>query len=302
MYDTIGIRLIAENEISKYLSKVSERTDTLTGETFYTGQLDNFRAKHINGTLILNGSLPKYFLGNNLKTLSRQSTKEALEKLSDDLHLNINDADVYRIDISTNIEMSLPLENYYNCLGEISRYKKSILSNNETILYRNGLSELIFYDKQKELKKQKVQIPDSLINKPILRYESRYMKRLPYQFKQPEINLPMLYEKKFYSAIIEKWQNKYLSIPKRRNLIMKGDNMYNGQKELKNYLAAVGLKVLGGESNLIGQLNQKDIDKMKKLRLKRMIKEISTDEDLTEPNEAIKELDQKIKEAVRIYS
>lgn len=302
MYDTIGIRLRTDYEISKHFVNVSERANIMTGETYSTGNFNNFRAKYINGTLIINGSLPKYFLGNNLKTLSRQSTKEALEKLSDDIHLKIDDAIVYRIDISTNIEMSLPLENYYNCLGEMRKYKKSILSNNGSILYKNGLGELIFYDKQKELKKQKVQIPDSLINKPILRYENRYMKRLPYQFKQPEINLSMLYNENFYNFLLNKWQQKYFSITKKRNLIIRGNNMFKGQKELKNYLAAVGLLTLGGESFLIDQLNQNDIGKMKKLRLKKMIKEISSDEELTEPNEAIKELDQKIKDTVKYYS
>ena len=184
----------------------------------------------------------------------------------------------------------------------MSHYKKSIMNNRETILYKNWLRELLFYDKIKELKKGKINLPVLHENKYILRYESRFMKRLPKQFEQAEITLSMLYNQDFYLSLLNKWKGLYFSIPKERNIIIKGDEMFNGQKDLKNYLAAVGLQTLGGETSLISQLNQKEIDKMKRLRLKKMIRKISNDEVLTEPNDAIKELDMKVKEAVKNYS
>ncbi|MDZ7936354.1 MAG: phage/plasmid replication protein [Emticicia sp.] len=53
----------------------------------------------------MKGSLSKWFLGDNIQTLTRGDMKRATEKLSDTLHLPMSKAKVGRIDLAKNLLM-----------------------------------------------------------------------------------------------------------------------------------------------------------------------------------------------------
>jgi hypothetical protein len=65
----------------------------------------------------LKGSLAKYLFGDNLHTLTRWYTEEALKKLSDDLHIDLGKAKVTRLDVATNLHTKRPPADYYVCFG-----------------------------------------------------------------------------------------------------------------------------------------------------------------------------------------
>lgn len=135
MYDTIGM-FLGNNYLNEGLfinSKESYNKET--GEITITGTLENLRIKKNGNNVSIIGSLPKFYFGDNIQTLSRKDTQYAIEKISDLLKLPIDESKIFRLDIGNNFIMSLPLQNYYTCLGELSRFKKSEIANKQTLLY-----------------------------------------------------------------------------------------------------------------------------------------------------------------------
>ena len=76
MYDTINLWLSFENitnfNLSKTLEKLSGITEhTRANETYISGYLKNYRVNISEQGVSLKGSLAKYFLSDNFKTLNR---------------------------------------------------------------------------------------------------------------------------------------------------------------------------------------------------------------------------------------
>lgn len=77
-------------------------------------------------SVTIKGSLAKYYLGNNFQTLSQKTTSEAIEKLSDDLNLDINLCKVSRIDLSTNFITDFKPTLYYDYLDSLMRFQRLV--------------------------------------------------------------------------------------------------------------------------------------------------------------------------------
>lgn len=107
MYDTVNLWLnhfdySDADECISVLKNQKEITDQ-TG-TKITGDFDNFRVTVKETGIFLSGSLCKlYFEGENQSTLTRATSKEAIQMLEDNLGLPIQKASACRIDFSTNI-------------------------------------------------------------------------------------------------------------------------------------------------------------------------------------------------------
>ena len=86
---------------------------------------------------------------------------------------------IFRLDIGSNFLLDLPLQNYYTCLGELSRFKKSEIANKQSLLYTTTTKTLQFYDKLKEAKRTKQTIPEVFNQKNVLRYELQLKKKIP---------------------------------------------------------------------------------------------------------------------------
>lgn len=176
MYCTIEAFLDTQMSVSSYLSDVKPTyVDRDTGELYAKGKLDGLDIKETSRGIKIKGSLAKYYFGNNLETLTRDQTKEAFDKMCDSLHLDINDAALSRIDIATNFIVSEPPQNYYSFFGDAARLNKS--QQGSTLYFSNKSRAIVFYDKCKEAKAHKMDIPDEFKNKNVLRYEYR-LKRI----------------------------------------------------------------------------------------------------------------------------
>lgn len=305
MYDTIGFYL-QQSEAYKCLHLLSNQRENIkneTGEIICTGTLENLRLK-INGEhLSISGSIPKYLFGNNLESLTRKDTQTAIEKLSDILHLPIKDSKVFRLDLGANILVKEPLQNYYSCLGFLPRFSRDQFGNNKTLSYKTTQKILVFYDKLKEARKSKVKIPEFYQDHPLLRYELRFLKRVSESLKVSEIKAEDLYKESSYIKTIDLWKQYYFSIPKINSIKLTNEalTMVN-VKDFEKQLALIGLKTIGEQE--IFQLlenSKSEIDKMTFSRLKKKVTELLKQPELTEPNEAIKELDSKVNQTVRNY-
>ena len=115
MFDTINFKLTRSDyngadflsEVPCYITDVSEHL--YSNGIVITGSLGNLKIScNEYQVKVKDGSLCKWYLGDNLQTMNRKDTKMAIEKLSDLLHIPMNKAMVTRIDVSQNFIMKHP--------------------------------------------------------------------------------------------------------------------------------------------------------------------------------------------------
>lgn len=303
MYDTISIMLNAEKKELEKKVEFSENTNLKTGEVNgIKGRFKNFNVYHNIRGFILKGSLAKFnFDGSNLETLSRQGTQRALERLADELCLNIQENQLFRFDVGTNFIMKKDIENYLCLLGDLTHFQKSNFK--ESIYYDNYAKHLIFYDKIKDLKKKRVFIPDEYMKYAgrLLRYECRFTQRINKQFQRDCIKVRDLYDEDFYIMALDRWKDFYFSINKLRKIKFKIMALTD-VRTFQAQLMLLGLKSLGLDEALrMIELDKHKLGRMQYKRLKDKIKKLSSSKELTEPNNSMIELDEKVRQAVANY-
>ena len=306
MLDTVNLWLPqsqTSTAIMNRLDRVKENIKTDTGEVSFSGYLGNYQVSSFNHGISLKGSLAKYHLGDNFQTLSRQSVQEAIECLSDNLGLDVSEAEVKRVDLAENLIMKHQHHAYYDLLGNCPRYKR--LEQPDSVYYRNGSKQSIFYNKIAEGKYRGLALPKVWDNKQVLRYEYRFMKKPHEQLDMPVLTAQSLYDEKVYMKMIDAWYKHYQSINKIRLQGFTKDIM-NDPKLLERQLMLKGLEAYGGEQaflKLIDRANNegKFNNRMQAGRLRKKILTISHDKILTEESELITELDEKVKQVKQFY-
>lgn len=303
MYDKVKLWLPKTRDmpdILQYLEAGKEITDKNTGENIAFGCVGNLKVSVFVGSISIGGSLAKFLYdGSNVYPLDKKRTKEAMDKLSDSLHLNISEAKVTEIEIGANFTMKhLPAE-YIKRLGEMPRMAR--LSIEATSLYYKGKGRkqpkvFTFYDKEADAIAKGMSYPKL---GHILRYEMRLKGRLPQQTGTPNVIGSTLYDDSFYRKMARMYQEYYFSISKTNQL--KTDAM----NEIKTVGDAFDVLV----ARLINQGNQNQImeflDELKAnnvfddqkyySRLKTKINAVSRKANITMSDELIKELDDEIK-------
>jgi len=322
MFDNIDFKLKdTEATDTDFLSETPLYLDTITGEHNFNGVpvvsgiLGDLGGNHFKVTVsstgvnIKNGSLCKYYLGDNFKTLGRSETQRAIEMLSDALHLPIDRATVTRMDIAQNFIVQNPVQVYYNHLGELKYSTRQGVGNGigtvETLYYYLSGGILSFYDKLKEQKDKRQPIPELYQNRNVLRYEQRYKSRLAQTFKVERVTAAMLFDEAFYIKAIDKWKDNYFNIKKINDITLNFDAM-KGKTDLYNMGVLALVEMVGGELNLINQIKEAqksgNLNKKQAYDLKQAVTAACKIKDgVTVPNDAILELDKKVKEAVKFY-
>ena len=108
MSDTINTNLRSiDTQQLNFVKTVTRdlNVDTTTSRygTTYTSHIDNLTIRTTTqGVSIGNGSLCKFLYGNNIVNFTRTDTRLAFEKLSDTLHISLNNATVSRMDVAYN--------------------------------------------------------------------------------------------------------------------------------------------------------------------------------------------------------
>ena len=277
------------------------KVENETGEILsHTGNYRNMKMNiHKSGISIV-GSLTKFYLGNNVQTLSRLQIKEAIEMLSDSFHLDMQRAKVTRLDIGFNLIVGNPVREYLSFLGLYSNLIRleNISKEELSVYYRsnakraNRSKELNFYDKVMEAK---LAIPDNL-----LRYELRFFKRLPQQLGTPEILGKTLLNDNFYTHLVNLWAENYYNIEKKGTI--KLENMDNIKKPTQAFNALFALLYSQADPAQIeafhASLKRNGVFTYPKdySIVKRKIREINSNVSLMETNDLINELNIKIRE------
>jgi hypothetical protein len=281
----------------KCLAKLTE-TRTYQGKTgniTTSGKFKNMKIHCTSCIVRVSGSLTKYLLTNNIKNLSRTQVKAAIESLSKELDLPLQNAIVTRMDVGHCFEMAHPVAEYLEHLGSARYYKQCDFNDKETKYYKTCNRELIFYDKFAEMRKKGQALDANLPGKYLLRFEKRYKKIPSGKFGLKIFRGRHLYDRQIWAAIARNYVDEYRLILKIALYELQLDT-----SNLKNFtisLARRGLKNDGIElaynSIKCARFNG-EMDKKKAQRFRRHIKLLCTHPHAETHETHISELDKKV--------
>jgi hypothetical protein len=319
MIDTVNFRLSrADVDINflsdKFLSTLADNLsngtlkrheNVQTGEIVFTGDLDNLKVS-VNQFYVRvgNGSLCKWVCGDNYQNLHREDLKFAIELLSEIIGLPMELAAVTRLDVGCTFHVLQPPVNYFNHLGDL-KFAKRFLQPSCLYYNRHGKDErLCFYDKNREQRDHHQQIPDSYRDCNAMRYEQRYMSRLPRWLGVERVVAAMLYDAEFYDKLLQNWLNTYSAIRKINDKQI-DLQMIRTVKQLKDVSVLHLIESYGGEQcfmNLIAEGQQRgDLTAKQASDLRKAIRNIGKLDGWTKQSDAIAELDARILEVFDSY-
>jgi hypothetical protein len=284
------------------LTNLSESYRQETGQTYITGHAGNLRVGISEHGVSITGSLPKFYTGTNLHTLSRSDCRRAFEMMADTLHLPVQRAKVSRVDVGLNLLTDHKPELYYPYFGQSRYYTR--LTQPKSITYQNNLRSVKAYNKIAESKSKGVVIPEVYAGKNLLRFEVCYMQRLSKQFKQAFITPDTLTEEGFYIGLIDRWCKEYEAIQKTRLVNMDTSKIRSPKDYLKQVIALTiqekGLDTFLHHVDLLREQNTFDKPEYYS-RLRSEIKKLSGANGTAEEPELIQELNKKVGRAKQHY-
>ncbi|MBK8944174.1 MAG: hypothetical protein IPM32_02785 [Ignavibacteriae bacterium] len=298
MIDTIGLYIITP--IDKFIDEIpftSELKEDIKNNCYW---LKNLKISGNEYCTYVKGSLTRFHLDTNFKSLSTAGLIKALDNLQSALNKHAADLNIYRIDIAKNFNVKKNIQSYLSGLNSLKFFRRDTIG--ETLYFRNNSSELCFYDKLKEIKEKKenVEIND---NYSVLRYELRFMKGLKQslKLKGEKITVENLYEKEFLDLLIDHYQHIFMRIKK-----MPTDNInielskipLVTPKILKSYLASVGLEKIG-VSEIIKHFNLDAYTSQQKYHLKNCLLNLNNYLKIDITRSDYQELEKGIKKRVK---
>lgn len=305
MYDKVklwAMRTRATPDVGEFLDVAKEQTDLNTGEVCTFGSMDGLKVSIYTGGIYIVGSLAKFLYPNNIYPLDRYGTAQAIEKLSDSLHLPIADAKVTGLEFGRAFVMRHPVESYLSKLGDMPKQLRYHFDVGTLYYKPRGKQQpkvFAFYDKKADAVAKGMALPVGFEDANLLKYEMRLNGRLPQQIGVPDVTASTLSESGFYRLMVGRYQESYFSISKLNQV--KTDVM----SEIKTVSDAFSVLV----ARLISQSDQSQIaafldelkeakvfeDRKSYTRLKRKIQEVAAKAGVTVSDELVKELDDEIK-------
>lgn len=310
MYDTtiFCIRLTGDNSIALIIANLENPKEVVnmkTGELSWQGDCRNLKVFANQKYLRINGSLAKYHNENNVEMFSRLQTKEAIESLSDTLHIDMSMADVTGLDFSATIKVNNPVSEYLSLLGSFSTFTR-VAYKTDTVYYNPPTkakikpTQLCIYDKGAECIDNKFPIPREYANNNLLRYELKLRQRLSMRFGRVEVIGRTLYEQEFYKIMMDKWVKTYFEINKNNVMRLNYANKVKTPKEaLEAYMAYLITTADNGyfEAFLRGLKTRKIFDDPKNYtRLKTSFGKINSNSLFADSSVLIDELDKSIRD------
>lgn len=323
MYDKLRFQIIRTrgttefSHLANVLDDCNEITNRKTKEHRCVGRLGNLVVSEKPWGLSIVGSLNKwYHNGNNIEPFSRLQMVEAINNLSEELCVDVWQANVSAMEFGYNFLTKFAPESYLGKLGAMPRRIRKQLTKYSLYYSHRGKKQpeqLTFYDKVEEFRANRynklfnVAFPDEYKGKHILRAEARYDGSLARLFKQDQVNMARLCEPDFYGIVRDDFTKRYEIIQKIESLSVNYRDMIRTPKE--GYEAFFAL-ILMQQSNCNEQIEQyvqnlKDAnvykDRKDYVRLKKKlcetvsrVKSGAMDEQIKELNElfqAVREID-----------
>lgn len=229
-----------------------ETTTKQTGDIVICGNIGTMKLIYSSGGLLIRGSLSKYLYGNNIYQLNRDTTGEALEKLSDELHIKINNTRVTGIEFGNTFSMRYTPRTYFSRLGNLARYIRNPFTDDSLYYQTKGKRKnktLCFYDKAKEMEYKKVDIPKEFENQNLLKYELRLKgnRNISRQMRIEIVTAQTLTDLNFYKRLVEMYISSYKQIRKVSQISIK--EMENKKLTIKEAIEMLLAKFLKEKGN-----------------------------------------------------
>ncbi len=312
MYDTINMRLYADEcrgvdfmqDLPQRLTSADINENKRTGARWLTGRLDNLKIIADTCTLqVRDGSLCKWYLGDNYQTLGKADTQRAIESLSDALGLPLELAFITRLDVATNMIMEHQPEAYLQLLGPM-RYMRRLAEPNG-IYYTQKTCRLIFYDKAAETRAQGDVIPALYDGRSVLRYEQRYTKRIARRLNRPELRAAGLYDDSLHRELVRRWLDGYRQIQKINKTAINFEMVKTKRDFYKLGLLSL-IEKAGGANEMLAQIDTArktgQLGSKQAYDLRAAVREAcAIDGSIVRESELVHELDKKITEAALLY-
>lgn len=208
------------------------------------------------------GSLCKFYHGHNFGYLSSHEMPFAVEMLSDALSMPMHKAKVTRLDFARTLEMDAKPKLYYDYLSTLNKSERSSIG--QSLYYSTAKRVLCFYDKIAESKAKSCEVPIEYLGLNLLRYELRFMNKLPGQFNVAEITGKTISNPEFYKKVSSEWQRCFEEIIKNYKLpldaLWQQPNL-NRPKDVSNALMAILMQSLpeGEISRQMALLREKKV-------------------------------------------
>lgn len=274
MYDTIKF-VIKESELDNKICFLEEIPCRISVDynslNRVVGHLSNMRVEVRGTVLIVQGSLLKYFKGYNYaECLSVWDVRKSINKLSNELNVPMRQAVINRIDVGICFSMVNVPWVYWDCLLHSDGYFRSNIKQ-ETLYFDKYDSQLCFYDKKTEMKKNReVENLECLKKINVLRYEFRFKKVT--SIFGGVVRGADLYSPVFYLRVLQKWYDGYMIIQK--GFVSEVDLLrFGGKKEFQRSCVALVM----GQFNLYEVLDrefaQGKINSKNKYDIKEVMKE-----------------------------
>ncbi|MGN7756434.1 phage/plasmid replication domain-containing protein [Chryseobacterium sp. 22532] len=180
----------------------------------------NFRVTTRNKKLIIEGSLAKYFNGNNIEPFSWLDVKSAIKKLSFEIDLPLEEGILRRVDIGMNFSVNKDVVEYFPEMFHLHCYQR-IHKHKTTLRFENNSHRFnfCFYDKKRLVLKSKRNYDDfELISEyqNLMRIELQIEEGLQLFLKRTEpVKVSELFSRDFCKLLLKKWLRLYRRIQKR---------------------------------------------------------------------------------------
>lgn len=238
--------------------KLNKKETLLNGYTTHRSSLSNmkieiqFDKNHVPIEMSIFGSPTKYLFGTNANNYNMRDFENSIDKLSNDLNIDLSYYNVYYIEIGANMVVRRSPEVYLSKIigHKENTIKKSIINDYETVYLENKIRKnLTLYNKTKEAKNK---IPIELKNKNVLRYELKYKKKIHETLKM-HLTIGKLYTAEVYNDLLTRWRNEF------NNILFIHKNTFDGRPNIENlrpFLISEGIRSVGYDSMVITMNDQ----------------------------------------------
>jgi len=187
----------------------------------YSGHIQNMGVFINLDSVIIHGSLPKYFKGENIVELTFQQVREAIKKLENEIGICLESAIVKMIECGMSVITKEQPAEYMKLFGYPARYTRheyATITGVETVTYstQTGAYQFSMYNKILEVQRKKKQsIPAIFNGVNILRLEYKIVRRrgIKAKFKR-DLTAYDLLDSVIYRELQNLFIEAYQAIPK----------------------------------------------------------------------------------------
>lgn len=187
--------------------------------------IKNLRVTTRNKKLMIEGSLAKYFNGNNIEPFSWVDVRTAIKRLSFEMDLPLEEGILRRIDIGVNFSVDRDVIEYFQEMIHLHHYYRNH-KYKTTLRFENNSYRFnfCFYDKKKcvlneNRNREKKNYDDiELVSEfeNLMRIELQIEERLPLFLEREEpVKVSELFSRDFCKELMKKWLRLYRRIQKR---------------------------------------------------------------------------------------